>query len=150
LRKQHRDSFMVVLDLLLDGPGAALPERATVKSPADISRFLNQPPGTPANSAGCCPHLELLVDLTSLEKTGKFTALTDWVHTDNGAYGVPERGAVFVLWTTAIALGLPNLARRRNPDGCPTGLEAPASRASRIAEGKAHTAPARGWWLRER
>ena len=34
------------------------------------------------------PRLELLVDLTSLEKTGKFTALTDWVHIYNGAHGV--------------------------------------------------------------
>ena len=32
---------MVFLDLLLDGSGKALPERATVKSPAAISRFLN-------------------------------------------------------------------------------------------------------------
>ena len=32
---------MVFLDLMLDGSGRALPERATVKSPAAISRFLN-------------------------------------------------------------------------------------------------------------
>ena len=29
-----------------------------------------------------------MVDLTSLEKTGKFATLTDWVHTYNGVHGV--------------------------------------------------------------
>ncbi len=98
---------MVFLDLLLDGSGKALPERATVKSPAAISRFLNH---ASWDTRKLCrmlrehalhtvqswygqhpqhrPRLELLVDLTSLEKTGKFTALTDWMHTYNGAYGV--------------------------------------------------------------
>ena len=33
---------MVFLDLLLDGSGRAVPERATVKSPAAISRFLGR------------------------------------------------------------------------------------------------------------
>ncbi|GMA15378.1 hypothetical protein GCM10025871_17090 [Deinococcus metallilatus] len=40
-RKQHRESFEVFLDLLLDGSGRPLPERATVKSPSALSRFLN-------------------------------------------------------------------------------------------------------------
>ena len=34
------------------------------------------------------PRLELLVELTSPGKTGKFAALTDWMHTYNGAHGV--------------------------------------------------------------
>ena len=49
-----------------------------------------------------------------------------------------------------VAPCLPDLARKGNQGGCPTGLEAAANRVSRAAEGKAHTAPARGWWLRER
>ncbi|WP_456831339.1 hypothetical protein [Deinococcus sp. UYEF24] len=32
------------------------------------------------------PRLEVLIDLTSLEKTGKFAALADWVHTYNGVH----------------------------------------------------------------
>ncbi|WP_161881419.1 hypothetical protein [Deinococcus alpinitundrae] len=40
-RKRHRESFEVFLDLLLDGSGRPLPERATVKSPSSISRLLN-------------------------------------------------------------------------------------------------------------
>lgn len=106
-RKQHRASFEVFLDLLLDGSGRPLPQRATVKSPAAISRFLNH---ATWNTRRLCrvlrqhalaalqdvwrthphqrPRLELLVDLTSLEKTGKFSELADWVHTFNSVHGV--------------------------------------------------------------
>ena len=98
---------MVFLDLMLDGSGRALPERATVKSPAAISRFLNHASWDTRKlcrmlrehalqalqslyrqNPGHRPRLELLMDLTSLEKTGKFAALTDWVHTYNGVHGV--------------------------------------------------------------
>lgn len=106
-RKQHRESFEVFLDLLLDGSGSPLPQRATVKSPAAISRFLNH---ASWNTRQFCrvlrqhaletvqdvwraqahqrPRLELLIDLTSLEKTGKFAELADWVHTYNSVHGV--------------------------------------------------------------
>ena len=74
----------------LDGSGRALPERATVKSPAAISRFLNHASWDTRKlcrmlrehalqalqslyrqNPGHRPRLELLMDLTSLEKTGK-------------------------------------------------------------------------------
>ncbi|RZA11474.1 MAG: hypothetical protein EOP02_32210 [Proteobacteria bacterium] len=106
-RKQHRESFEVFLDLLLDGSGRPLPERATVKSPSSISRFFNH---AAWNTRQLCrvmrqhalqalqdmwaqqpsqrPRLELLVDLTSLEKTGKFSELADWVHTYHGVRGI--------------------------------------------------------------
>ncbi|BDP41220.1 hypothetical protein DAETH_11890 [Deinococcus aetherius] len=106
-RKQHRESFEVFLDLLLDGSGQPLPERATVKSPAALSRFLNH---AAWNTWQLCrvlrqhaqetlqdfwrqqphqrPRLELLVDLTSLDKTGKFALLADWVHIFNSIHGV--------------------------------------------------------------
>lgn len=106
-RKQHRESFAVFLDLLLDGSGRPLPERATVKSLSSISRFLNH---AIWNTRQLCrvlrqhalntlqdlwrqqphqrPRLELLIDLTSLEKSGKFSELADWVHTFNSVHGV--------------------------------------------------------------
>jgi hypothetical protein len=34
------------------------------------------------------PCLELRIDLISLEKTGKFAALTDWIHAYNSVHGV--------------------------------------------------------------
>ncbi|WP_415791848.1 transposase, partial [Deinococcus saxicola] len=106
-RRQHRESFEVFLDLLLDGSGRPLPERATVKSPSALSRFLNH---ATWNTRQLCrvmrqhafqtlqdrwrqqphqrPRLELLVDLTSLEKTGKFAELADWMHTYHSVHGV--------------------------------------------------------------
>lgn len=41
-RKQHKASFEVFLDLLLDESGRPPPQQATVKSPAAISRFLGR------------------------------------------------------------------------------------------------------------
>ncbi|MFN4249520.1 transposase [Deinococcus sp.] len=106
-RKQHRDSFQVFLDLLLDGSGRPLPTRATVKSPSAISRFLNH---TSWDLRTLCrfmrqaalqlfndtwqhaphqrPRVEFLVDLTSLEKAGKFPGLSDWMHVLNAVHGV--------------------------------------------------------------
>ncbi|EYB69386.1 hypothetical protein DEIPH_ctg008orf0116 [Deinococcus phoenicis] len=106
-RKQHRESFEVILNLFLDGSGRPFPERATGKSPAALSRFLNH---AAWNTGQLCrvlrqhahetlqdlwrhqphqrPRLELLVDLTSLEKTGKFSELADWVHIYHGVRGV--------------------------------------------------------------
>ncbi|MFB9995277.1 transposase [Deinococcus oregonensis] len=104
-RSQHRASFEVFLDLLLDGSGRPLPQRATVKSPAAISRFLNH---AAWHTRQFCrvmrqhalqllqdewrlrphqrPRLDLLVDLTSLEKSGKFADLDDWMHTFNSVH----------------------------------------------------------------
>lgn len=106
-RKQHRESFEVFLDLLLDGSGRPLPQRATVKSPSALSRFLNHAPWSTRqlcrvlrqhaltaleNLSQQRPHhrprLELLIDLTSLEKVGQFAELDDWMHTFNGVRGV--------------------------------------------------------------
>ncbi|MBX8463559.1 transposase [Deinococcus sp. RIT780] len=106
-RKQHRDSFQVFLYLLLDGSGRPLPTRATVKSPSAISRFLNH---TSWDLRTLCrfmrqaalqlfndtwkhaphqrPWVEFLVDLTSLEKAGKFSGLSDWMHVLNAVNGV--------------------------------------------------------------
>ena len=87
---------MAFLDLLLDGSGKALPERATIKSRVAISRFskyaswdtrklyrmlpmpaLHTVQSWHRQHSQHCSRLELLVDLTSLEKTGKFFVLTD-------------------------------------------------------------------------
>ncbi|MDP9766101.1 transposase [Deinococcus enclensis] len=106
-RKQHLDSFQVFLDLLLEAKGRPLPVQATVKSPAALSRFLNHYGWSTRSVVRAMrqhaqqtllefwqhaphqrPRLELLIDLTSLEKTGKFEELTDWMHVYNGVHGV--------------------------------------------------------------
>lgn len=126
------------LDLLLDGSGRALPERATVKSPAAISRFLNHATWDTRKLCrmlrehalhalqsfhrqhpGHRPRLELLVDLTSLEKTGKFAALTNWIHTYNGAHGVH----LVVLYLCCGPLRLPWAFQIWRGKGTPTAAQ---------------------------
>lgn len=86
-RKQHRDSFQVFLDLLLNGTDLPFPERATVKSSSAPSRFLNH---TSWDLRTLCRFmrqaaLQLFNDtwkvaLIRLEKADKFSGLSDWVH----------------------------------------------------------------------
>ena len=93
-RKQHLDSVQVLLCLFLAAMGKPRPAYATVKSPAALSRFLNQYDwNTKAiirvmrhhalsqlqsyrkRCAGRPPRLELIVDLTSIGKEGDFLGL---------------------------------------------------------------------------
>ena len=106
-RKQHLDSVQVLLCLFLAAMGKPLPAYATVKSPAALSRFLNQYSWSlPAvirvmrqhahaqlkayrrSCAGRPPRLELIIDLTSMAKEGRFEGLGDWMHTLNSVHGV--------------------------------------------------------------
>lgn len=106
-RKQHRETFGVVMNLFLAGQGQPLPQLATVRSPSAVSRFFNQ---YNWNSRAviramrqhaldeferfrCVPYghqqrLELVVDMTSLPMERKFAQLAPWVHHFNGVNGV--------------------------------------------------------------
>ena len=106
-RKQHLDTAQVLLNLFLHARGQPLPQLAKVKSPAAISRFLNRYDWNLRaiirmmrryaleqfqlyrnNFKGRAPNVELIVDMTSLPKEGKFPLLNDWMHHFNGVTGV--------------------------------------------------------------
>lgn len=106
-RKQHLESVQVLLCLFLAAMGKPLPTYATVKSPAALSRFLNhyswsltalvrvmrhharsQLRAYRRSCVGRPPRLELIVDLTSIAKEGRFPGLGDWMHTLNSVHGV--------------------------------------------------------------
>ena len=106
-RKQHLDSVQVLLCLFLAALGKPSPSLATVKSPAALSRFLNQYIWSlralirvmrghalrefrayRKTCRGRPPRVELIIDLTSLGKEGDFPGLGDWMHTLNGVRGV--------------------------------------------------------------
>ena len=106
-RKQHRDTFEVMLNLFLTGQGQPLPQLATVKSPSAVSRFLNQYDWNARAIIRIMrqhaldeferfrrvpyrhqQRLELIVDMTSLPKEGKFEQLAPWIHHFNGVSGV--------------------------------------------------------------
>jgi hypothetical protein len=121
-RKQHLDTVQVLLCHF----SAALERRrlnsATVKSPSAISRFLNHDNWNlraviwimrghaleqyfvyRKHCRGQEPRLELIVDLTSLGKEGRFVGLTDWMHTLNGVHGIH----VVILFLCCGTLKLP-------------------------------------------
>ena len=106
-RKQHRETFEVIMNLFLTGRGQPLPQLATVKSPSAISRFLNhyqwnvrqiirimrqhvitefQRYRQTPKGRNC--KVELIVDMTSLLKEGRFEQLGDWMHHFNGVTGI--------------------------------------------------------------
>ncbi|ULH15971.1 transposase [Deinococcus sp. KNUC1210] len=106
-RKQHLDNVQVLLNLFLAAMGKPLPAYATVKSPTALSRFLNHAPWNVTamirvmrhhahsqlkayrkRCVGRSPRLELMVDLTSIAKEGRFEGLGDWMHTLNSVHGV--------------------------------------------------------------
>ena len=106
-RKQHLESVQVLLCLSLAAMGKPLPAYATVKSPATLSRFLNhyswsltalvrvmrqharsQLKAYRRSCVGPPPRLELIVDLTSIAKQGRFPGLGDWMHTLHSVHGV--------------------------------------------------------------
>ena len=102
-----RLSFQALMLLFLYGQGRPLPAHSRLKSGSALSRFLNRYAwntralirvyrqhvhSTLEQLLSCRrgrkPALELIVDLTSLDKAGKFEGLTGWLHGLNKHYGV--------------------------------------------------------------
>jgi hypothetical protein len=85
--------------------GRMLPEHSVIKSPAALSRFLNNY-GWPTRAVirasrryildqimkyappGRRPYLQVIIDLTTLEKRGKFKAFENLIHVLNGKRGL--------------------------------------------------------------
>jgi hypothetical protein len=110
----QKASLKALLGLFLDAQGHALPAYTSVKSPSSLSRFLNRYRWSTRSVirttreailqqiAGHLPHaktpIRLLIDLTTLEKSGKFRHLSTptsdpkqpdpWVRVLNGKRGL--------------------------------------------------------------
>jgi len=101
----QRDSLQVMLGLFLEAQGHPLPQSAQAKSPSALSRFLNAYRWSTRGviratrdavlselSAYCPrggrPHLQVIVDVTSLEKRGKFKAFSEVVRVFHGKRGI--------------------------------------------------------------
>lgn len=117
--------------------GKPLPAYATVKSPTALSRFLNHAPWSMTamirimrhharsqlkayrnRCVGRPPRLELIVDLTSIAKEGRFEGLGDWMHTLNSVHGVHRLAATRLIERKHIGesteLSAPSIKRRSN------------------------------------
>lgn len=98
-------SLQAVLTMFWEPQRVALPEECLIKSPAALSRFFNEY-GWPTRSViratrtqilkellkyaprGKRPHLQVIIDLTTLEKRGKFKAFAHLIHILNGKRGL--------------------------------------------------------------
>lgn len=101
----QRDNLQVMLGLFLQAKGHPLPQHSKAKSPSALSRFLNHyqwPTRRVIREAraavlkqlcaysprGRRPHLQVIIDLTTLEKRGKFKSFAHLVSVFHGKRGV--------------------------------------------------------------
>jgi hypothetical protein len=104
----QKDNLEAILALFLEAQGHPLPEHSQTKSPSAISRFLNINPWSTREiiravrssalqtvlkallsfGKGRKPFLQVIIDLTTLEKRGKFKAFNDLIKVYNGKRGL--------------------------------------------------------------
>lgn len=101
----QRDSLQALLGLFFEAQGHPLPQHSSLKSPAALSRFLNHYKWPTRHlirvvrqamieqllrycPRGRRPWLQVIVDLTTLEKCGKFKAFAHLIHVLQGKRGV--------------------------------------------------------------
>ncbi|WP_088889107.1 hypothetical protein [Leptolyngbya ohadii] len=111
----QRDSLQALLGLFLEAQGHPLPEHSAIKSAAALSRFLNHYDWSTRGVIrsvrqqivqellGACrrgrrPWLRVIVDLTSLEKCGKFIAFAPLISVLQGKRGLH---LVSYIWSWA-------------------------------------------------
>ena len=98
-------SLQAVFTMFWESRRVALPAQCVLKSPAALSRFFNEY-GWPTRAViratrkqvlqevlkyaprGKRPHLQVIIDLTTLEKRGKFKAFAELIHVLNGKRGL--------------------------------------------------------------
>lgn len=101
----QQDSLQALLGLFLEGQGVLLPEHCKTKSASALSRFLNEykwPTRQVIRAVrqaaiqqilsqprlGRRPTLQMILDLTTLEKVGKFKEFKDLIRVYNGKRGL--------------------------------------------------------------
>jgi hypothetical protein len=101
----QQDSLQALLGLFLEAQGSPLPEHCKVKSASALSRFLNEYKWSTVKVIravrkaaleqilsqprwGRRPVLQVIIDLTTLEKAGKFKQFKDLIRVYNGKRGL--------------------------------------------------------------
>ncbi|MBD2365309.1 hypothetical protein H6G36_29860 [Anabaena minutissima FACHB-250] len=104
----QKDNLEAMLALFLEAQGHPLPQHSKTKSPSAISRFLNINPWSTREmirivrhqilrtvlkilslpTPGRNPFLQVIIDLTTLEKCGKFPGFGDLIRVYNGKRGL--------------------------------------------------------------
>jgi hypothetical protein len=101
----QQNSLQALLGLFLQATGSPLPEYCKTKSASALSRFLNEYQWStrqviravrsvvlqqilPQPRLGCRPTLQVIIDLTTLEKAGKFKQFKHLIRVYNGKRGL--------------------------------------------------------------
>ncbi len=158
-------SLKAMLELFLRAQGAPLPEHRDLKSASALSRFFTVYTWSVRQimrhmrqaireelqryrPRGRRPHLQVILDMTTLEKRGKFKAFADLMTVLHGKRG----GHLVVLpscWLLAGALEFSRLPRQRSSFSGPTGVDlSPATAA--VAQTSLHSQSTGGHRFRQR
>lgn len=103
--RYQQKSLQALLGLFLEATGHSLPQHSQTVSASALSRFLNEynwscravmravrqsvsEQITAARTCGRRPNLQVILDLTTLEKTGKFKGLGELIRVYNGKRGL--------------------------------------------------------------
>lgn len=101
----QKENLEVMLGLFLEAKGHPLPEHSITKSASALSRFLNINPWSTRDmireirdsalkqilaerTIGRKPFLQIIIDLTTLEKCGKFKEFENLISVYNGKRGL--------------------------------------------------------------
>ena len=156
----QKASLKALLGLFLAAQGHALPEHTQAKSASSLSRFLNRYHWSTRRViqttrqaileqiAHHIPHpripMRILIDLTTLEKTGKFWQLstpTDdpnapdpWVRILNGKRGLHLVVLYLVVGTWRVRAELSGLAGEGTSQSSPIGVQAASNRSQVLGQ----------------
>lgn len=123
----QRDNLQAMLGLFLQAEGRPLPENSQVKSASALSRFLNQNRWSTRQVIGTVRHqvlhrllgytakgrrpwLQVIIDLTTLDKCGKFKNFQHLIHVLNGKRGLHLVVLYLVVGYFRVRKGVSSLA----------------------------------------
>lgn len=123
----QRDHLQAMLGLFVQAEGKPLPEYSQVKLPSALSRFLNQNRWSTRQvirtvrhqrlsrrlsytAKGRRPWLQVMIDLTTLDKCGKFKNFQHLIHVLNGKWGLHLVVLYLVVGQTRAPPGRTSLA----------------------------------------
>lgn len=139
--KYQQQNLEAMLGLFLQAQGHPLPEHSKSKSASALSRFLNIYDWSTRSvirtarariiqeilshcPKGRKPFLQVIIDLTTLEKFGKFPQFKDLIRVYNGKRGLHLVVVYLVVGSVESTLELPCMEGKRHLLSCTVGIKA--------------------------
>ncbi|ARV60620.1 hypothetical protein BZZ01_20185 [Nostocales cyanobacterium HT-58-2] len=139
----QKDNLEAMLALFLEAQGQPLPAHSKIKSPSSLSRFLNINPWSTremirvvrsgalqkvknillSSTPGRKPFLQVIIDLTTLEKRGKFKDFSDFIKVYNGKRGLHLVVVYLVIGRCRIPWNFRVWRGKRTPSPAQLGLK---------------------------